>query len=43
MDGDDFSKIISDLKANEGGGGLNNMENQSSDAIFKDLINSLPL
>ena len=42
MDGDDFSKIISDLKANEGGG-LNNMENQSSDAIFKDLINSLPL
>lgn len=52
MDGDDFSKIISDLKANENvekfGGNLaanfgENLEGKSSDAIFKDLINSLPL
>lgn len=43
----DFSKIISDLKANEekfaqfSNGG--DMEGKSSDAIFKDLINSLPM
>jgi len=47
----DFSKIISDLKANEEKsfekfaqfGNAGDMEGKSSDAIFKDLINSLPM
>jgi hypothetical protein len=44
----DFSKIISDLKANEEAqfaqfGNAGDMEGKSSDAIFKDLINSLPM
>lgn len=43
FEGPDFSKIISDLKRNDDSLENISLENKSSDAIFKDLINSLPL